>query len=154
MAAALLLTMIAGLPRIRSEQRAGVDVPAATATRGQIILEVRVAAGGASDRFDGGGGQRGAAAVGVRNDAGGVDDGAQRGPTPGRQPRAGARQGFGGDVPRRRVVSDPGAGDLGAELVEGGARFLAHQRVRRAFAAQTAQQLVHRRQRAKQGGLG
>ena len=53
------------------EQGAGVDVAAAALAGGEVVFEVSVAGGG------GEAGQGGAAEVGVEDDAGGVDDGAQ-----------------------------------------------------------------------------
>ena len=71
-AAALLLTMIAGLPRTAVEQFARVDVAFAAASGGEIVFEIAVAGGDFEMR------ERRAAEIGVQNDAGRIHDAMQR----------------------------------------------------------------------------
>lgn len=56
-----------------------VGVAFAASARGEIEFEVGVALGGRGDGLSCGGGERGTAEIGVEDDAGGVDDAAERG---------------------------------------------------------------------------
>jgi len=57
-----------------------MNVAVASVSGGEIELEIRVGGGGFADVVKGSIGQRGAAKVGVENDAGGVDYWSQRVP--------------------------------------------------------------------------
>jgi len=60
------------------EEMRGVDVALAAGTELEVVFEIRILRGGAAEFFDGGLGERGAAEIGVKDDAGGVDHGLER----------------------------------------------------------------------------
>src|SRR5579871_6148489 len=60
------------------EELRGVNIALAAGAHFEVVLEIRILRGGAAEFFDGGFGERGAAEVGVEDDAGGVDHGLER----------------------------------------------------------------------------
>ena len=99
-----------------AEQALGVHVPCAAPPGLQVVLEVRVAGGQLGHASGGRGGQRGAAEVGMDDDAGGVDGAAERGPDARGEPRAGRGLDGGGRLVGRGRGGAAG-GHRGAQLV-------------------------------------
>lgn len=62
-----------------SEEARDVGVAFPASARGQIELEIGVTLGGEGDGLSGGGRKRRAAEIGVKDDAGGIDDAAEGG---------------------------------------------------------------------------
>lgn len=104
-----------------------MNVAFATSAGGEIVFEIGISHGGALEFGDNGGGEGGAAEIGMKDDAGGVDDRAEgRGEFvfDGRKDALfdgfGGNGGFGGEL-----AGEDGAADLGQNFANRGHRVVA-----------------------------
>jgi hypothetical protein len=137
------------------DQERKMNVALAAGAGGEIVLEIGITRGGLAELFEGRRSERGAAEIGVEDDAGSVDDGAERGREFGVDGCGDAVFDRGGS--ERRFIGDSAgnnfAAELGENFADSGDSVVAIDGVAERGDAREEKHFINGRKKAEKSGL-